>query len=95
MPYYIGEDDSAVAIIRAQALTRGEVKWIGDQCGLLYDPKGQKIGSFYRSLSPHGGWSVWTVPYAGWARPDEVEIRPCPNGDACEFAHMHYPISDK
>jgi hypothetical protein len=90
--YWTGEE-SVPSIIWANALAPGKCKWIGDQCGRLYSPDGQYIGSFHRSS--HGGWSVWTKPYAGWADASEVEIRPCPKGDECEYAYIHYPLKEK
>ena len=92
--HYITGEESAVTIIWAQALTdRGRVRWIGDQCGRLYSPDGETIGSFYRSR--HGGWSVWTTPYAGFAYAEEVEIRPCPQGAKCPYAYLHVTQTER
>lgn len=87
--YWTGKE-SAPAIIWVNAVAPGKCKWLGDQCGRLYSPDGPSIGNFYRSRN--GGWSVWTEPYAGCAYPEEVEVRACPRGDGCEFAHFHYPL---
>lgn len=93
MPHYLQGDESAVAIIWAQALTeRGTVRWRGTQCGTLVNDKGERIGSFHKYWN-NSGWSVWTKPYAGYAYPQEVEVLPCPDGDTCEFANMHYTVS--
>ena len=92
--HYITGEESAVTIIWAQALTdRGVVRWIGDQCGRLYSPDGEVIGGFHRS--GHGGWSVSTVPYGGFAYSEEVEIRPCSQGDKCPYAYMHVAQSKR
>jgi hypothetical protein len=92
-PVYITGAESAVEILWAHALTdRGKVKWIGDQCGRLHSPTGDVIGSFYRDVH-HGGWSVWTTPYAGYAYREELEVRPCPEGERCAFADTHFPVT--
>ena len=89
--YWTGEE-SVPTILWANALAPGKCKWLGDQCGRLFSPEDQHIGSFHHSS--HGGWSVWTKEYAGYAYPEEVEIKPCPEGDGCEFADNHYPLTE-
>ena len=92
-PVYLQGDEPAAAIIWAQAMSdRGRVRWRGTQCGALLNKQGERIGSFHRYWN-NSGWSVSTIPYGGYAYPEEVEVVPCPNGDKCEFAHMHYPVS--
>lgn len=72
--YYIKAEDSAVAILWGQALAHGKVRWIGDPDGNILDSGGNVIGYYYRDRA-HSGWSVWTKNFAGYADPEELEIR--------------------
>lgn len=91
MAYIFDGSEPATTVLWALSLAPGKVRWRATQCGTLVDAHGNRIGSLYRGHGGRGpGWSVWTTPYAGYAAVDEVEIVPCPRGEACEFADMHY-----
>ena len=89
---YLQGNESAVGILLAQALTEdGTVKWRGTQCGGLVNDQGELIGDFHKSYVG-SGWSISTVQYGGYASPNEVDVVPCPKGNACEFADTHYTL---
>ena len=64
--YYLTGEESAPAIIWTHALAPGKCKWIGDKHGNLLNPDGDVIGYYYADRH-HGGYSVWTKEYAGYA----------------------------
>jgi len=67
----ITKDTDAVSIIYAFALS-DKVRWRVTLDGRVLDPRtGEAFGGLHQSA--HNGYSVSTVPYAGWVAEREIE----------------------
>ena len=78
----IPKDADAVSIIHAFAMS-DKVRWRVTLDGRVLDPKTREVfGGLHQS--GHNGYSVSTVPYAGWVAEHEiewVETCECPRND--------------